>query len=58
MADVIAFSKDARKTEFHNWNMLKPVYFPTWVWAEICERYPDKYKMAMPVYQGQKVVLT
>lgn len=34
------------------------VYFPMWVWKEVCKRYPDKYKMNKPTYQGLAVVLT
>lgn len=47
-----------RKTEFDAWSALATVYFPTWVWKEVCERFPDKYKMFLPVYKGQKVILT
>ena len=49
---------EQKKGEFNAWASLKPVYFPTWVWQEVCQRYPLRYKMFLPVYQGQKVVLT
>lgn len=49
---------DQRKDDFETWNKMKPVYFPTWVWQEICQRFPQKYKMFLPVYQQQKVILT
>jgi len=37
---------------------LAPVYIQKWVWQEICRKYPWKYKMFMPVYQNQRVILT
>lgn len=40
------------------WEKLKPVYFPQWVWFEVCKRFADKYKYTLPVYQGQKVIMT
>lgn len=49
---------EQKKTEFEIWTRLKTVYFPTWVWQEVCQRFPDKYKMFLPVYQGQRVILT
>lgn len=49
---------DQRKAEFEKWAALKPVYFATWMWEVACRRSPDKYKMFLPVYQGQKVILT
>lgn len=53
-----AKTDEERKEEFAAWAKLKPVYFPTWVWEEISKRYPDRYKMFLPVYQGQRVILT
>lgn len=47
-----------RQKEFSRWYKLKPVYFQTWVWEVVCQRQPHKYKMLLPVYQGQKVILT
>lgn len=43
---------------FDEWNKLKPVYFPRWVWEEVCKRFPDRYKMNLPVYQSSKVIMT
>ncbi len=47
-----------REKAFQKWNRLKPIYFQTWVWEEVCKRFPDRYKMFLPTYQGQKVILT
>lgn len=47
-----------RKKEFEAWTKLKTVYFQTWVWEEISKRYPQKYKLFLPTYQGQRVILT
>ena len=49
---------DQRKADFAAWAALKPVHFATWMWEVACKRQPDKYKMFLPVYQGQRVVLT
>lgn len=49
---------EQKKADFEAWAALKPVYFPTWVWQEVCQRFPLRYKMFLPVYQGQKVILT
>jgi len=49
---------DQRKVEFDAWTKLRPVYFHTWMWEVACQRSPDKYKMYLPKYQGQRVVLT
>ena len=49
---------DDRKREFETWFKMKPVYFPTWAWEVACARQPHKYKMFLPIYQGQKVMLT
>lgn len=49
---------DERKREFQKWSKLKPVYFQTWVWQELCKKLPDRYKMFMPEYLGQRVILT
>lgn len=49
---------EQRKREFRAWNRLKPVYFQTWVWEEVCKRFPEKYKMILPTYQDKKVILT
>ena len=49
---------DQRKAEFEAWTKLKPVWFHTWMWQEACKREPAKYKMFLPVYQGQRVILT
>ncbi len=49
---------DQRKAEFDAWTKLRPVYFHTWMWEVACQRSPDKYKMYLPTYQGQRVILT
>lgn len=49
---------EQKKAEFEEWARLKPVYFQTWVWKEVCERFPVRYRMYLPTYQGQKVILT
>lgn len=49
---------EQRKEEFEAWTKLRPVYFQTWMWEVACQRSPDKYKMYLPTYQGQRVVLT
>jgi len=52
------FNDNDRKKEFKAWNKLKPVYFQTWVWEEVCHKFPVRYQMILPTYQGQKVILT
>lgn len=47
-----------RKSDFEAWSKLKPVYFQKWVWQEVCKRQPLTYRMELPVYQGQKVMMT
>jgi hypothetical protein len=49
---------EQKKADFEAWGKMPPVYFQTWVWQEICRRMPLRYKMFLPIYHGQKVVLT
>lgn len=49
---------EQRRLEFEKWFKMKPIYFSTWMWEVACQRQPHKYKMFLPVYQGQKVMLT
>lgn len=40
------------------WEALPPVYFPWWAWKKASLHNPVKYQMTLPVYQGNKVMLT
>jgi len=51
-------SDNVVKMDFVKWNKMQPVYFPTWVWQELSKKFPSQYKMFLPIYQGQKVLLT
>lgn len=47
-----------RRAKIDEWTKMKPVYFQKWVWEEVCKRQPLTYSMDLPVYQGQKVMMT